>query len=51
MGCTFEVGYFEDHDMYGVSQPEQRRAGFMGAVNDLGVLWYDSEWVKDEQTY
>ena len=48
MGCTFELGYIDAFTAYGITKPVQPRAAFMSAVGDLGVLWYDSAWVRSQ---
>ena len=39
VGCTFELGYVEDHEERGLSQAHQNLAGWVNAVGDYGIRY------------
>lgn len=48
IGCTFELGYISDYATVGLEYPIQMRAAWMNAPGDLGMLWYEHEWIKHD---
>ena len=46
LGCTFEVGHLPHYREYGLTDPDQMRAAWVNGPDDLGLLWYEEEWVS-----
>ena len=47
MGCTFIIGHLNNPDKYGVTEKEQRCAGWVNGVGDYGVRGVSAKFKRN----